>query len=193
MPSRFVKMSHVSLVTGPPDEITWRNSKKKKTQKNSFLIDKIFEGLSIFLKVTGHKPTCWILILSGRSQVTHPLSIWIKWYSTRWLDLTRRKMNRKSAIVGERNRTEWIQTPNHHPQCAPPITQYITESLSRIHTSSDSWKAYHAQIHGTLFHHQPINHNDTCCPHVHAASPYAWALHLVRQVSSTAKRPYILW
>ena len=61
-------------------------------------------------------------------------------------------------------------------QHTPSIVKHITQSISWVHAASNSWKVYCAQIHGTLFQCWSINCNNTCCPHVHAASPDAWVL-----------------
>jgi hypothetical protein len=79
-------------------------------------------------------------------------------------------------LLVEKKSREWIQTPTQYPQHTPSITQHITQSLSWVHAANDSWKAYCAQMHGTLFRCRPINPNNIRCPHAHAASSNARAL-----------------
>ena len=59
-PSRFDEMSHLSQVTGPPDEIIQRLT-IFLCINNSSIIAKLLTNCRIFLQVTGHNQTCRIL------------------------------------------------------------------------------------------------------------------------------------
>jgi len=76
-------MSHVSRVTGPPDEVIWRN--KKKTQKNC----SFWPILNFVENFEGHRSQCKLSNSKFRQagHRSHPVSNWIKWYSISESDL----------------------------------------------------------------------------------------------------------